>query len=65
MAGRFRIAPTKHYLKETRKLPGQVRERLVTVVEELASNPYLGVRLRENCMVFRYGESVNPESSTP
>jgi mRNA interferase RelE/StbE len=46
MHGRFRAAPTKHYLREAKKLPAQAKERLIAAVEELIVNPYLGVRLR-------------------
>lgn len=44
--GRFQAAPTKHFLRELKKLPGGVRARTLLAIEELVSNPYAGVRLR-------------------
>lgn len=33
------------FLKQFRRLPGDVKNRIRTRVEELAQNPYLGLRL--------------------
>ncbi len=33
------------FLKQFRRLPGDVKRRVTTRVEELAENPYLGLRL--------------------
>jgi len=44
--GRFRSAPTKHFLRELKKLPEHVRARLLLAIEDMMSNPYSGVRLR-------------------
>jgi len=43
---RFRSAPTKHFLRELKKLPDQGRARILLAIEEIVSNPYAGVRLR-------------------
>lgn len=45
-AGRFRSAPTRHFLKELRKLPAQVKTKILLAIEEITSNPYAGVTLR-------------------
>jgi len=44
--GRFRSAPTKHFLRELKKLPAHVRARILLAIEDTMSNPYAGVRLR-------------------
>ena len=44
--GRFRSAPTKHFLRELKKLPAHVRARILPAIEDIMSNPYAGVRLR-------------------
>jgi mRNA interferase RelE/StbE len=44
--GRFRSAPTKHFLRELKKLPAHVRARILLAIEDMMSNPYAGVRLR-------------------
>jgi len=44
--GRFRSAPTKHFLRELKKLPAHVRARVLLAIEELVSNPFAGIRLR-------------------
>ena len=44
--GRFRSAPTKHFLRELKKLPAHVRARVVLAIEELVTNPFAGIRLR-------------------
>ena len=44
--GRFRSAPTKHFLRELKKLPAHIRARVLHAIEELVSNPFAGTRLR-------------------
>jgi mRNA interferase RelE/StbE len=44
--GRFRSAPTKHFLRELKKLPAHVKARVLLAIEELVSNPFAGIRLR-------------------
>ena len=44
--GRFRSAPTKHFLRELKKLPAHIRARVLRAIEELVSNPFAGTRLR-------------------
>jgi mRNA interferase RelE/StbE len=44
--GRFRSAPTKHFLRELKKLPAHVRARILLAIEDMMSNRYAGVRLR-------------------
>jgi len=44
--GRFRSAPTKHFLRELKKLPSETRARVILATQEITSNPYAGVRLR-------------------
>jgi len=38
--GRFRSAPTKHFLRELKKLPAEIRARVLLATEEITSNPY-------------------------
>ena len=44
--GRFRSAPTNHFLRELKKLPAYVKARVLLAIEELVSNPFAGIRLR-------------------
>jgi mRNA interferase RelE/StbE len=44
--GRFRSAPTNHFLRELKKLPAHVKARVLLAIEELVSNPFAGIRLR-------------------
>jgi len=44
--GRFRSAPTNHFLRELKKLPADIRARVLLAIEELFSNPFAGIRLR-------------------
>jgi mRNA interferase RelE/StbE len=44
--GRFRSAPTNHFLRELKKLPADVKARVLLAIEELVSNPFVGIRLR-------------------
>jgi len=42
----YKAALTKNFLRELKKLPENVRKRVLTAVDELIRNPFLGVRLR-------------------
>jgi mRNA interferase RelE/StbE len=44
--GRFRGAPTKHFMRELKRLPAQAKRRVLLAVEEIVTNPFAGVRLR-------------------
>jgi len=44
--GHFRSAPTKHFLRELKKVPVHVRARVLAAIEDMMSNPSAGVRLR-------------------
>jgi len=44
--GRFRSAPTKHFLRELKRLPAHAKERVLLTIEELVSNPFAGIKLR-------------------
>jgi mRNA interferase RelE/StbE len=44
--GHLRTAPTKRFLRELKKLPAQVRARILLAIEDIMSSPYAGVRLR-------------------
>jgi len=44
--GRFRSAPTNHFLRELKKLPADVKAGVLLAIEELVSNPFAGIRLR-------------------
>jgi mRNA interferase RelE/StbE len=57
--GRFKSAPTKHFLRELKKLPAHVRARILLAIEDIMSNPYAGVRLRgelDGLLRWRTGE---------
>lgn len=42
----YKAALTKNFLRELKKLPENVKKRVLTAVDELIRNPFLGVRLR-------------------
>jgi len=42
----YKAALTNSFLRELRKLSNDVRERTLDTIDEIISNPYLGVRLR-------------------
>jgi mRNA interferase RelE/StbE len=44
--GRFRSAPTKHFISELKRMRAHVKARVLLAVEELVSNPFAGIRLR-------------------
>jgi mRNA interferase RelE/StbE len=41
-----KAALTRSFLRELKKLPENVRKRVIGTVDELIRNPFLGVRLR-------------------
>ena len=43
---RYEIALTSSFLKELKKLPKGLRSRIFKAVDEIAANPFLGVKLR-------------------
>jgi len=42
----FKAALTKNFLREFKKLPEEVKERILTVIDEVVANPFLGIKLR-------------------
>lgn len=42
----FKAALTKNFLREFKKLPEKVKERILTVIDEVVANPFLGIKLR-------------------
>ncbi|TRZ50478.1 MAG: type II toxin-antitoxin system RelE/ParE family toxin [Dehalococcoidia bacterium] len=42
----FKAALTKNFLREFKKLPEEVNERILTVIDEVVANPFLGIKLR-------------------
>ena len=42
----YKAALTKNFLRELKKLPENVRKRVLTAIDELIRNLFLGVRLR-------------------
>ena len=42
----YKAALTKNFLRELKKLPENVKKRVLTAIDELIRNPFLGVRLR-------------------
>lgn len=42
----YKAALTKNFLRELKKLPENVRKRVLTAIDELIRNPFSGVRLR-------------------
>lgn len=56
---RYRSATTKSFIKEYRKLPRDVRERIFEATREMLENPYAGVKLRgeyEGLLRWRIGK---------
>jgi mRNA interferase RelE/StbE len=43
---RYEVVFLNTFLKQFKKLPGNVKERIKQRVNELAANPYIGLRLR-------------------
>jgi len=42
----FKAALTKNFLSEFKKLPEEVKEKILTVIDEVVANPFLGIKLR-------------------
>ena len=42
----YKAALTKNFLRELKKLPENVKKRVLTAIDELIRNPFSGVRLR-------------------
>lgn len=42
----YKAALTKNSLREFKKLPKEVRDRILRAIDEILSNPFLGVKLR-------------------
>jgi len=67
----YKAALTKNFLRELKKLPENVRKRVLTAIDELIRNPFLGVRLRgelkgkwrrELASTESYTELIRPRS---
>ncbi|MEM2970266.1 MAG: type II toxin-antitoxin system RelE/ParE family toxin [Candidatus Bathyarchaeia archaeon] len=43
---RYEAALSKNFLKELKRLPKEVRRRILKAVDEIIANPFLGVKLR-------------------
>jgi len=55
----YRAALTKSFLRELNKLPEDVRDIILRGIDEIVSNPFLGVKLRgelEGCWRWRVGK---------
>jgi mRNA interferase RelE/StbE len=57
----YRIVPTRVFLKDLRKLERnyEVHRRVVAAIEQIAQNPYAGVRVRHKetgCWRWRVGD---------
>ena len=42
----YKAALTKNFLREFRKLPEDVKDRILKDIDEIVANPFLGVKLR-------------------
>lgn len=42
----YKAALTKNFLTEFKKLPEDVRDRILRVIDEIIANPFLGVKSR-------------------
>ena len=49
----YRIALTKNFLREYRKLPSEVKNRVLRAIDEIATNPFMGIRLRGELEGYR------------
>ncbi|MEM0053452.1 MAG: type II toxin-antitoxin system RelE/ParE family toxin [Nitrososphaeria archaeon] len=55
----YRAALTKSFLRELKKLPEEVKNRVLRAVDEILANPFSGLRLRgelEGCWRWRVGK---------
>jgi mRNA interferase RelE/StbE len=42
----YKVALTKSFLREFKKLPENARDRILRAIDEIVANPFLGVKLR-------------------
>jgi mRNA-degrading endonuclease RelE of RelBE toxin-antitoxin system len=42
----YKVALTKNFLREFKKLPRDVRNRILRTIDEIVAAPFLGVKLR-------------------
>ena len=42
----YKAALTKSFLKELKKLPGNLRTRVLKAIDEIIANPFSGIKLR-------------------
>ena len=42
----YKAALTKSFLREFKKLPENIKNRILRAIDEMLNNPYSGVRLR-------------------
>lgn len=42
----YKAALTKNFLREFKKLPEDIRDRILRAIDEIIANPFLGVKLR-------------------
>ena len=42
----YKAALTKNFLREFKKLPQDVRDRILRAIDEIVTNPLLGIKLR-------------------
>jgi mRNA interferase RelE/StbE len=55
----YKAALTKNFLKELKKLPEDVKARVLKAVDEVVANPYAGIKLKgelERFWRWRIGE---------
>jgi mRNA interferase RelE/StbE len=55
----YRAALTRSFLKELRKLPDDVKSRVLEAINNILANPFSGVKLRgelEGCWRWRVGK---------
>ena len=42
----YKAAPTKSFLRALEKLPEDIKDKALTAVDEILTNPYSGIKLR-------------------
>ena len=55
----YKAALTKSFLREFKKLPENIKNRILRAIDEMLNNPYSGVRLRgelEGTMAMENGQ---------
>jgi mRNA-degrading endonuclease RelE of RelBE toxin-antitoxin system len=48
----YKAALTKSFLKQLKKLPEDIRARVLKAVDEVVTNPYAGIKLKANLRGF-------------